>query len=138
MSTSYAGVTSVLQLDPGAGYQTIAGMRDIELDPGEVRTREADDLADDYEVLGVIDRVGGGSCKGEAFFDPAGASQFLLNALFNTPVEEPWKVIWSDTANTEESFSGIMTKFPRKANRTDSLMQSIEIAISQKMTLAVA
>lgn len=132
--TVYAGQGSILQVTISAALTTIAGVRDINFDPGEVETMEIDDLASDYVDLDVTGRAGGGTVTGEAFWDPANAQMQKLHTLWNTPAKESWSTTWGSSTESI-AFSGILTKMPITATRTDPITTAIEIAVAERPTL---
>ena len=139
--TVSSSLGSILQLTISAVLTTIAGVRDLEFDPGEVETFERDALEDvDYVDLDVTLRTKGGKCSGSMFYDPAAATNTALVALINSPStttrNTAWQITWSDPAATTQPFSGILTKLTRKASRGEPLTSDFEIAVSQKPTLA--
>lgn len=132
--TVYAGKGTILQVTISAVLTTIAGMRNVEFDPGEVETMETDALSDTYVTLGVTGRAGGGQVTGECFWDPANAQIHALHALWNTPATEAFSITWSTTAESI-AFTGILTKMPIVATRTDPITSAIEIAVAARPTL---
>lgn len=132
--TVYAGVDTILQVTISASLVTIAGVRGVEFDPGEVETMEIDDLSDDYVNLDVTGRAGGGSVSAEAFWDPANAQMQALHALWNTPAKEDFSITWSTTTESI-AFSGILKKIPITASRTDPITTSMEIAVAERPAL---
>lgn len=132
--TVYAGKGSVLQVTISASLTTIAGVRNIDFDPGEVETMEVDDLSDDYVNLDVTGRAGGGTLSAEAFWDPGNAQMQYLHSLWNTPAKEDFSTGWSTTSE-DIAVSGILTKLPISANRTDPLLSNIEIAVAERPVL---
>lgn len=131
----YPGVGTALQLDIAATYTTIAGVRELTVDPGEVKTYDETDLASADEEIGVTGLVGGGSCTFSMFVDPVAATFQALTDLITTPAIKGWKVIWPDSGSTEWGFDGALTKLPVKANLTDGLMADGEIALDGIPTL---
>ncbi|TWT57253.1 hypothetical protein KOR42_06110 [Thalassoglobus neptunius] len=132
--TVYAGVDSILQVTIAASLTTIAGIRDIEFDPGEVELMEIDDLASDYVDRAPTGRAGGGTVTAECFWDPANAQMQALHTLWNTPAEEDFSITWSTTTESI-AFKGILTKIPISATRTDPITTALEVAVSQRPVL---
>jgi len=132
--TVYAGAGSILQVTIVSTLTTIAGMRDIEFDPGEVETMEIDDLDSDYVALDVTGRAGGGTVSGECFWDPANAQMQALHALWNDPEIEDFSITWGSSTESI-AFKGIVTKLPITATRTDPITCAIEIAIADRPAL---
>lgn len=132
--TVYAGQGSVLQVTISAALTTIVGVRNIEFDPGEVETMEIDDLSDDYVDLDVTGRAGGGTVSAEAFWDPANAQMQALHTLWNTPATEAFSITWGSSSESI-GFTGILTKMPISATRTDPITTALEIAVAARPTL---
>ena len=132
--TVYAGKGSLLQVTISASLTTIAGVRNIDFDPGEVELMDVDDLADDYVDRDVTGRASGGSVAAEGFWDPANAQMQALHTLWNTPAIEDFSITWSTTSESLP-FKGILTKLPITANRTDPLLTNLEIAVAQRPVL---
>lgn len=132
--TVYAGRTTVLQVTISSSLTTIAGVRGVEFDPGEVETMEVDDLSDDYVDLDVTGRAGGGSVTADAFWDPANAQMQALNKLWNTPKKEDFSITWG-ASNQSTAFKGILTKLPITASRSDPITTNIEIKVAQRPSL---
>lgn len=132
--TVYAGVATVLQVTISSVLTTIVGVRDVEFDPGEVETMEIDDLSSDYVDLDVTGRAGGGTVSAECFWDPANAQMQALHTLWNTPAKEAFSITWGATTEST-AFTGILTKLPLTANRTDPITTAIEIAVAERPTL---
>lgn len=132
--TVYAGLATILQVTISSVLTTIAGVRDVNLDPGEVETMEVDDLDDDYVGLDVTGRAGGGSVTGECFWDPAAATMQALHTLWNTPAKEAFSITWGATSESI-AISGILTKMPITATRTDPITTALEIKIAERPVL---
>ena len=132
--TVFAGQATILQVTISAVLTTIAGVRNVVFDPGEVETMEIDDLASDYVDLDVTGRAGGGNVTGTAFWDPANAQMQALHILWNTPAIEAWSITWGATTESI-AFNGILTKIPITAERTDPITTDLEIAVSDRPTL---
>lgn len=132
--TVYAGKGSVLQVTISASLTTIAGIRNIDFDPGEVELMDVDDLVDDYVDRDVTGRASGGNVAAEGFWDPANAQMQALHTLWNTPAKEDFSITWSTTSESLP-FKGILTKLPIAANRTDPLLTNLEIAVAERPVL---
>ena len=130
----YAGKGSILQVTISASLTTIAGVRSIGFDPGEVETMEIDDLSDDYVNLDVTGRAGGGTLSAEVFWDPGNAQMQALHALWNTPAKEDFSTTWG-TSTESIAVNGILTQLPISATRTEPLLSNIEIAVAERPAL---
>jgi hypothetical protein len=132
--TVYAGQGTILQVTIAASLTTIAGVREVEFDPGEVEVMEIDDLASDYIDLDVTGRAGGGSVKAPTLWDPANAQMQALHALWNTPAKEDYSITWGATAESI-AWNGILTKMPIKAVRSEPIMSELEFKVAERPAL---
>lgn len=71
-----------------------------------------------------------GSCGLEIFYDPALAGHQAMTDRLGAPAADSYKAIYSDSANTEQAFSGTGLTFGNTVAMGDGLKASIEIKIS--------
>lgn len=125
---------TALQLSIASVYTTVIQMITINAPDANVQTYDATALdtvgaGEEHLPTGYVD---GGICSGTAFFDPTAATQKAMTALITTPALANWKIIWSNL--TEWPFSGTLTKFTPKAERTTGLMFDWSIRLSGIVT----
>jgi len=138
----YSSLGTKLQLAIASVLTDLAGIRDVEFDPGEMEMYEIDDLGSTNVDEDPSGRTKSGSVKASMFYDPASASNSALIALWNSPVVTSgvyvptvWAIVWSASPTATQGFSGTLTKQSRKAERGSPLMADIEIKVSRKPTL---
>ena len=128
-------IGTILKVNIASTMTAIAGIRNVDFDPGEVETMEIDDLDDDFVNLDVTGRASGGEVTAELFRDFAAASQDKLAALWDAPAKESFQIVYPDADDSTQPFTGILTKFPVKSERGNPLMSDISIKVATKPTL---
>lgn len=138
----YSSLGSKLQQSIASVLTDVAGIRDIDFDPGEIELYDIDDLASNSVDQDPSGRVKPGSVKASMFYDPASASNTALIALWNSPVVTSgvyvptvWAIVWSASPAATQGFSGTLTKQGRKAERGSPLLSDLEIKVTRKPTL---
>lgn len=102
------GKGTALQLSIASTFTTIAQLTSITLPEAESETVECDTL--DNANAGIpyaqTGRTEGGSCSFEGYIDPVAATFQAVTDLLTTPADASWKIIFSDAATTEWTFTG--------------------------------
>lgn len=124
-----------LQLSIASTFTDIVQMVELTGPGPEVKTFNSTALdsgtGEENEVTGF---VSGGNVSFAVLFDPVAATHQALTDLITTPAVASWKEIWSDAANTEWPFNGILTKFEPKAALEDGLRADCEILLDGMVT----
>ena len=135
MTTCITSLGSTLKIDIASTLTPIAGVRNIDFDPGEVETFDKDDLNDDYVESDVTGRQLGGEVSGDMFTDFAAATWTALADLWDAPAKENFQIDYPDVAASTQPFVGILKKLPVKAERGSPLMTALSIKVAEKPSL---
>lgn len=115
MSNKYPSQGVQLQLSISAVFTTIAALVEMNLPEGQVETSETTDInvahGKTFDTTGLVDA---GEFDGTGFMDPAGATITALTGYIKAPTPNAltsWKVIYTDPAPTNWTWSAIVKSF---------------------------
>lgn len=113
-------------------YTAVAQIISIDLPDMESETYESDTL--DNTGAGVLyqptGRTEGGSMSGDLFYDPGLAGHQALTALLTTPAAESWRIIFTNTSNSQWSFTGAGFGLGGTVALNDGLKASFSVKLS--------
>lgn len=116
-----------IQLDIASVYTDIALLESLSGGGAEVNTYDATHLGSSAVEMKPTGFAKGKDVSFDCFFDPVEATHQALTDLLNAPAVSNWKIIWSDSANTEWAFTGTLTELDPSADKDDGLKFSATI-----------
>lgn len=144
MSNAYSSLGTILEVEVATVMTEIAGIRNVNFNPGEVEMFESDDLVDTHVNQSVTGRTGGGEVTAQMFTDFLAATWTPLADLWMTPAVNNYRVTWPNadsdggTAGVQaatQPFVGILKTIPVVAERGQPLLSDISISVARKPVL---
>lgn len=133
MPSKYIGFGSIIAVDPAGGtsYTTIANVRSISRSPAvtnEVETTVIND-AGNFESFapGLINP---GEVKIELAYDPATATHKTLALLSSNRAIATWKITYSDSGATVESFSGFVKSIGEEVPLKELMTREVVVKLT--------
>ena len=129
--TKIASKGTEFQVQIGTAYTAVIQCESVSHSGSDVGHFEAPTL--DQSAAGIpkipTGYVNGGQVQLEGYYDPVEASHQALTDLMTTPAVEQMKTVWSDSANTEWGYDGIVKGFDPSASVTDGLRFSASVEV---------
>ncbi len=141
MSSKYIGFGSYIQCDPAGGtsYTTIAGVRSIsrsEATSNDVETTIINDATRFESFIGGL--VNPGEVDFELAYDPATATHKSLALLLSTQAIATWKIVYSDTGATAETFSGYVKSLGNEVPLRELMTRKVKVKVTGNPGFATA
>ena len=134
--TTIASKGTELQLDIASTFTEVVQLEDVSFGGSAVGFFEAPTL--DQASAGIpkvaTGYANGGQVSASGYFDPVAATHQAITDLITTPADSSWKVVWSDSANTEWPFTAIVTGFDPSASVSDGLRFELNMEIDGLVT----
>lgn len=131
-----AAKSTALKIDISSVYTTIVAVKRLSGPDAEVQSGEINALDSGVGMeYGATGHVEGGSVRGSCYFDPVAATHQALTDLITAPsASKGFKIVWSDSANTEWPFTGIVKTFTPSAEFNQFLMADFSIKLNGMVT----
>jgi hypothetical protein len=141
MSNKYIGFGSTIGVDPAGGttFATIAGIDHISRGDASSNILDSSTLSQsdrwETKVGGLIDP---GTLDMDMYYDPAEATQKTLALLLSTQALAAWKITYSDTGVSTESFKAIVQSLGQEIPKKELMMRKVKLAVSGNPGFATA
>jgi len=130
MATKIASKGTALQLSISSVFTTIASITDLDgptAEPGVFNPTTLDGgVGIPAKPTGY---VSGGTVTCNGYFDPVETTHQACTDLLTAPAVASWKILWSDSATTAWTFSGVLSQFSPSATTEDGLKFAMSVTL---------
>ncbi len=141
MSDIFAAFGTLLELDDGTGtYVTVAGLGDINPPVPEVQFADAtNQMSPNHAEEKKPTIIKLGDCSFDILLDLTDPTHDWLTGLIylrNNRIERNWRIHYTDTTTTDETFKAYVKKITPKAQMKDLLKASVDLEVTSLSTYA--